>query len=345
MFGFVISLVILWLGRSAKISMSSRSSFTKVKRSSVSEFHTVIFAVVQNNITVLDEMLSDRSSPSSPLYQQWLTYDEVTQLTDNSVGSKALKDWLSANSIKVLWTSRREHYFSAIASIGTWESLLNSQFYEWQDQSYSDSVTQFTRCDEYEIPLEIAPHVSAIFNTVQIPPVMVNSYKPAYPGGFEPTQFRMDVKNDELVQLLSVPDKKEDKKVAAETAAASSQTRSLSSQNIDVPFLRSYYDIPTTSASSSPRYNQSVIALTTSYFSPADLRLFQQTYNLTVQSAISIGGHVSSDCSNVDCSEGNLDIQYISGISQVSGLLVFVAGKLITVISGHHVYILVREHV
>lgn len=301
--------------------MQSRSSFTKLTKSLGTQSHVVIFAVVQHNITLLDKMLMDRSDPSSPLYQQWLSYDEVTEITDNRQGSTALREWLDSNSIDILWASRREHYFTARASVATWESVLNAQFYEWQDQHSSEAVAQYTRCTEFEMPAEIAPHVSTIFNTVQTPPVMVNLAPSSVSA---PSQFKVDLSNEELVNLLSVNKKKRkqtsagSKSVKQGEKTPSQSERSLTSQDITVPFLRSFYDIPSTSASSSPRYNQSVIALTTSYFSPADLLQFQQTYGLSEQSAISLGGHTSRDCSGVDCSEGNLDIQYISGISQVS---------------------------
>jgi hypothetical protein len=60
------------------------------------------------------------------------------------------------------------------------------------------------------------------------------------------------------------------------------------------------------------------------YFSQDDLKTFQTTYDLTVQSAVDIGGHVSTNCTvhNItsagtdDCYIGNVETQYLMGLAQ-----------------------------
>jgi len=84
-------------------------------------------------------------------------------------------------------------------------------------------------------------------------------------------------------------------------------------------FLSYYYQIPYTAGS--PRTNQSVFGALTEYYSVADLQKFQETYSLTRQSAIDIGGHmILQTCpaqnAAISCSEANLDVQYIMAMSQ-----------------------------
>ena len=70
---------------------------------------------------------------------------------------------------------------------------------------------------------------------------------------------------------------------------------------------------------------ESVFETSTESFSPTDLTQFQQTYGLTVQAANDVGGQEVTTCNtnsfgntNGGCYEGNLDIQYIMGMAQVT---------------------------
>eukprot|EP01033_Poteriospumella_lacustris_P005244 gene5244-3749_t len=88
---------------------------------------------------------------------------------------------------------------------------------------------------------------------------------------------------------------------------------------VTVAFLNQYYGISTNNGSSS--YAQSVFETSTEYFAPTDLTLFQQHFQLHVQAAVSIGNHNTTSCpvsatNTKSCFEGNLDIQYIMGVSQ-----------------------------
>lgn len=80
-------------------------------------------------------------------------------------------------------------------------------------------------------------------------------------------------------------------------------------------FLNEYYQISSNLGDS--RLNQSVFETGSEYYSTNDLKQFQQTYGLTVQEAIDVGGHESTECAGtMSCAEGNLDIQYIMGVAQ-----------------------------
>ncbi len=87
-----------------------------------------------------------------------------------------------------------------------------------------------------------------------------------------------------------------------------------------VAALNSLYNIPSNLGSAAQ--NQSVFETSNEFYSAKDLKLFQQYYGLTVQPAISIGGHMNDSCSTTgkgnSCFEGNLDVQYIMGIAQVN---------------------------
>lgn len=82
--------------------------------------------------------------------------------------------------------------------------------------------------------------------------------------------------------------------------------------------LNSYYEI--TSNAGSTAASQAVFESLGQYYSPADLTLFQENYNLPKEEvAVDIGGYVSDqecldDANN--CVEANLDVQYLMAVSQ-----------------------------
>lgn len=63
--------------------------------------------------------------------------------------------------------------------------------------------------------------------------------------------------------------------------------------------------------------SQSVFETQSMYFSPSDLKQFQNKFNLFNQTALVKAGYATTGtCGFDNCGEGNLDIQYIMGISQ-----------------------------
>ena len=94
---------------------------------------------------------------------------------------------------------------------------------------------------------------------------------------------------------------------------------------VTVPFLNSFYKIQTNKGSSN--HSQGVFETSGEKYSPNDVKQFQKTYGLTIQAPIDKKGISSTDtcqsrlnpqASYPDCFEGNLDLQYIMGISQVT---------------------------
>jgi tripeptidyl-peptidase I len=80
--------------------------------------------------------------------------------------------------------------------------------------------------------------------------------------------------------------------------------------------LRKFYNVSSSQGSSLS--TQAAYGAIGQYFSPADLRTFQKNQNLTYQTAEDIGSHSSDFYCRIspnDCSEANLDMQYIMSMS------------------------------
>ena len=67
-----------------------------------------------------------------------------------------------------------EDYIAARAPILKWEILFNATFYNWISGQVKDNLANnlgpLIRAKEYSLPESVAPHIAAVFNTVQLPP-------------------------------------------------------------------------------------------------------------------------------------------------------------------------------
>jgi hypothetical protein len=289
-----------------------RSSFKQVEKSDPNLDHEVVISIQKKNLDILEDTVLERATPGNAMYQQWMTYDEVGKLIENVEGFEKVKGWLEANGIEIKWVSNRKDYIKAVSKISTWESLLDAKFYKYEDLSLPENPERpesriYHRSLAYSIPEEYKESIFAIFNTVQTPPAYKKKYHVRKSEKYG-TPFRTDLK-------ITVP----------ENANLRGADENSESSNYDglvtVSFLNSYYEIPSNIGSSS--ISQSVFETSTEYFSQSDLTQFQKLYGLTVQAAQSVGSHSLSSCPIIstptkDCYEGNLDIQYIMGIAQVT---------------------------
>jgi hypothetical protein len=82
-------------------SMLFREGFNALSKPLQNTTHELVFAVHQLNIDVLERELLERSTPGSPKYQKWLTFDQVGKLVTNQAAFEAVKTWLTVNNIEV----------------------------------------------------------------------------------------------------------------------------------------------------------------------------------------------------------------------------------------------------
>ena len=263
-----------------------RDTFRQVSRADATAKHELVFAVPQMNLSLIESMLMERSSPDNALYQQWLSFDEIGSLVRNTASAEAVRNWLMLCDVDITWISRHSTYIKAVATIGEWEKMLDTIFYEWEDVSKRGSFTKkdrmIHRALSFSLPIYIKDHVSAVFNTVQTPPEFRPKYK--LKSGNSNTPFKTYLRG--LFQTQS------------------------SSGAVTVSFLNKQYEISSNIGSSA--INQSVFETNYEEYSTNDLTKFQKKYGLTVQSARDKNGYEVADCSDADyCSEGNLDVQYI----------------------------------
>ena len=262
-----------------------RDTFRQLSRADPAAKHELVFAIPQKNLLLIESILMERSSPGNPLYQQWLSFDEIGSMVRNVESVEALLNWLELYDVDVTWMSRHSTYFKVVATIGEWEKVLDTTFYGWEDVSKRGSFMKkdrvVYRALSFSLPAIIKDHVSAVFNTVQTPPEFHPKYK-----------LKSSNSNIPFKSYLR------------------GMLQTQSSTVVTVSFLNKLYNIVSNIGSNVIK--QSVFETNGEEYSTNDLTTFQKTYGLKVQNAVNKNSFAVADCSDMNyCTEGNLDIQYI----------------------------------
>ena len=213
--------------------------------------------------------------------------------------------------MQINWSSRRGEYLTATAPVGVWEQALNTTFFTWDDENPSAGphATGILRSKQYSLPQGLVGHVDAVFNTVQVPPVI-------------PTKYHRSASTAPKSNLRPNLRRVKQALEAAERETGKDKMSALGTDDVvTVAYLNAFYQISSNLGSAD--FQQSVFETDNEYFSQNDLTTFQQTYGLTQQAAVDVGGYETTNCAknpnrSPNCVEGNLDTQYIMGVAQVT---------------------------
>ena len=245
--------------------------------------HDVVFVIRQKNMDELTRILYDVSDPVSVNYGQHITREKVVTLTSNPVARDAVMAYLTSIGAHTMSATPGGEYITASAPISLWERVLDTEFFLFHKLQRNGKVTVVIRADKYSVPRELDEHLESVLNTIQMP----------------------------LNPLGKLPVKMKKKMHSAAYDYATSITPSK---------IKSFYKVGQSIGSSSS--TQGIFATIEQNFSPADLVSFFDSVGMPNQLiARSIGNHTSDAVCLKDssmCSEANLDVQYIMGISPVS---------------------------
>jgi tripeptidyl-peptidase-1 len=263
----------------------SKSNLNKLKgvthrgKAAANQYHEVIFAVKHKNLDWLKQTLEAVSYPDSPLYGKHLTRQEVADKICDPDTTKTVREYVEALGFTVQRETLYGEYIYVGGHVHQFEKLFSTSFHEYSVHNHNAKRQEtLIRAEEYSIPVDLAEHVSTVFKTVQFPAPVMKLSK----------------------NLRDI---------------------SLTSSGKTTPqLIDSYYCIPSNTGNSLT--SQAIYAALDQTMSPADLSTFQSQYDLPQQPiAGSYGGHVSSTTCNIDpqnCTEANLDVQYIMATSQVT---------------------------
>ena len=135
--------------------------------------HEVTVAVKHLNLDSLEQMVLEKSTPSHPSYQKWMTFEEVGSLTSNIPGYFALKSWFEMNHMEVFYTSKRFEFMKVRAKISHWESVLRTEFFEFKSlQPAHAGRKSIPRAKTYHIPAVLREHLHCLFHVSHLPPLI-----------------------------------------------------------------------------------------------------------------------------------------------------------------------------
>lgn len=285
-------------------SSQTVSMFTKRNRALANHQHDVVFAVKQNNLDKLEQLVDEISHPG-PAYGQYLTRDQVTSMVRNSDSAEFLLHFLDHHHLgRVIHRTLGDEYVTVRGTVKGWEGLFGTEFFEYtfnpinsQVHGKQTSRRRIIRAEKYHLPQQLFDHVDAVFRVVQFPDRMPKAYS-----------FPSETTRD-------APE------TALHTTSLSNTCGDGNSYNLGITqpcLLNQLYNIRNNSGGNWG--SQAIYADLDQTLSPSDLTEFQQYFGLPIQSIrYNYGGHVNdTTCriSSSDCLEANLDVQYIMGISQ-----------------------------
>ena len=267
--------------------LSSRGDL--ISRSSIppDHIHELVFVVQQQNMEILTDVLHDVSDPASPNYGQHMSMEQVSAMTLNPVARDAIVSYLHSIGASVTSEILSGDLITANAPISVWERVLNTEFYTFHQRQPQGEMQQRVGAEMYSIPCELDPHLESVLNVIDMP------------------------------YHISLPTRSRSRSYALTRKQRNS--RDFKTQVSDPPGylrpqeIRAYYNL--SDVYGSAQSTQAAVAFSKNYFSPQSLANFQKYISFqTLQPALTHGGYVS-DSPSVDSGEGNLDIQYLIGIS------------------------------
>lgn len=264
---------------------NARSDLLKKGRTNRDHIHEVVFAVQMRNMDELTRILHDVSDPDSDNYGKHMTKDQVNELISNPEACSELTSYIIASGGTVVAESYGGGYITAHASIEVWEKMFDTEFFLFEQTHLNGETHEVVRAEHYSIPKEIHHHIEAVMNTIEMPILLHKRPKIKYPDN---TSLRgRHLRDGSIVDGTMWPDR-----------------------------MRYYFNM--TKAVGSSRSTQAAYANGEQYFNPDDLAQFQRTVTQQPLQPAMIGGGYSSIKPTDDCTEGNLDIQWLMALSPVS---------------------------
>ena len=265
---------------------SSRTDLIKQIPIRSDHVHEVVFVVHQKSMDHITRLLHDVSDPASPNYGQHMSSEQISAITLNHEARDTIADFLNANGVLAMSETLSGDLITANAPISVWEKVFDTTFFAFTQRQLNGDLEEIVRAETYSIPRELDLHVESVLNTVELP---VCTSRRLYK-----TQSTLGNRNKNKMRGLT----------AAPTGYLQPQD------------IRAYYNL--TNVYGSAESTQSAVSFGPNYFSPSSLAYFQEYMSFQpLQRALNVGGYESDDPS-LDTTEGDLDIQYLMGISPMS---------------------------
>ena len=272
--------------------------------------HDVTFAVKQKNLEQLSRLVLRVSDPDSPSYGQHLTHDQVHAMTANPKAAAAVRLWAASHDdIEFKEGSSHSEYLTFSAPLFRWESTLESKFLTMEHVETGESVL---RSQTFTMPTELEEHVAHIFNIIELPSRTGPGAQIHYPTEEEKKEQEKQEKQEKQEQ--------QEQQVGLPYPYPCKSTMKLGCWNYR-------YNQTTNDATGQ---HQMVFGQKGAYMAPDDITEWAGSNDINplknqMTWSCPNGGCSNTACQGYDpnmkskghyCVEGNLDVQFISGIGQ-----------------------------
>jgi tripeptidyl-peptidase-1 len=241
--------------------------------------HTLVISIHQNNIELLKRELYERATPGHPQYQQWFSREEIGEKVENKKGTQSVFQWLRSHNVPLIDSSPYGEYIYATAPLSHWENILNTTFFKWRRMEDANEVY---RCESFHLPHFVKKHISTIFHTTDLPPMVFHS-----------PHFQ-------------------------EVNVHSASRRLPGAVGYIWPqYLYDLYEIVRNADTNDWNISQAIFSTNNGQYSADDVLQFQKTFGVS-QTGVDYINRPPINCkTNLGvCFEGNLDLQYIMAMAE-----------------------------
>jgi subtilase family serine protease len=277
-----------------------RGDYRRIGRAENQPFQ-VLVAIKQNNLDRIESLLYDVSTPTSPNYQKFLSWEEIGELVRNDQATESVLTWLRENDVTILDKTIHGEYITAEASVRVWEELLETQMHEYVKVTEASDLTaeasqsssKVIRAESFSLPEEVNEHIFSIHGITNLPARVMHQGR---------------------VQSIS---EEEAKRILHHDEHEHPHERLTATTYITPTNIRSIYKV---SGYGDNYGSQAIYGAIGQTYLPSDLALFQSTYGLPNHPVDRNVGSVPSNsvCNNPssdDCLEASLDIQYMLAVA------------------------------
>lgn len=256
-----------------------------------------MFAVQLQNMDELTNILHDVSDPKSDNYGNYLTKQEVVNLTSNPVANRKIREYVEKSGATFTHETDGGDFVFATGPIKIWEEMFDTEFFVFHHmRSENEPPRKIVRAEEYSVPIDLHEYVASVLHTVDMP--MMYKGPVRNPEETLPTDLSIDALDANIHSLGGL---------------------GIYPGYITPAALKKFYNVDNSVGSADA--TQLVYEALTEYYSPADLEKFQSAFQLQSAPVINNSNHNSNSTCILNggvCEEGNLDIQYMMAMSQTS---------------------------
>jgi tripeptidyl-peptidase-1 len=256
--------------------------------------HSLTFAINLRNIPVLEALIANVSNPFHEQYGKYLSLNQMGNIITNHQALQAIEEFFAEEGVTVKSKTLHGELIRAQAPIQSWEKIFSTKFFQYHHKTKLSKKVH--RVHEYTIPMELQPHLMAIFHLADFPPV--------HRGG-----------------PIITNNTENDSQISSRRGHESSSFSIQSNGGVVTPsFLNSHYSI--TNNTGNNLTSQSCMECIGDYLSSNDLTQFQTNNGLPIQGIVDSTSpeHIEPNaCANHgsgNCAESNLDFQYMMAIAQ-----------------------------